>query len=131
MGDRGNIVVRSDGSQVFLYTHWQGHEIPELARKALAMNRRWTDGQYLARIIFDVMTDGRHGEETGFGISSVIGDNGHPLLIVDCDKQEVFLEGDGVAYHAPGPEAKPLSFADFVSLPEADFGTFDPTRKAA
>jgi hypothetical protein len=129
MGNRGNIVVRGSGSQVFLYTHWQGYEVPGLARIALAKRQRWDDPQYLARIIFDTMTHGRHGEETGFGITSVICDNGYPLLIVDCDKQQVFLEGDGEAYHAPGAEAKSLSFEQFAVLPEADFGTFDPARK--
>jgi hypothetical protein len=130
MGDRGNIVVRGHGSEVFLYTHWHGYDVPELARRALAKRWRWNDPQYLTRIVFDTMTEGQSGEETGFGITSVLCDNGHPLFIVDCDKQQVFLEGDGEAHHAPGPEAKPLTFEKFAALAEADFGTFDPAMKS-
>jgi hypothetical protein len=127
MGDRGNIVVRGAGSQVFLYTHWEGYQIPEFARMAIATRRRWDDPQYLARIVFDTMAWGRQGDETGFGISSNLHDNGHPLLIVDCDKQQVFLESDERSEcRKVGPEAKPLSFEEFASLSAADFGTFDP-----
>lgn len=130
MGDRGNIVIRGGGSQVFLYTHWEGSEIAETARAALAFRTRWDDPQYLARIVFDVLKHGHDGT-TGFGITSNLHDNGHPLLIIDCDKQQVFLESDDRSdFRKVGPDARPLSFEDFVTLEEVDFGTFDPSRRA-
>ena len=52
MGDRANVVIDDNGSQVYLYTHWRGTELPEIVRKALTKNQRWDDPQYLSRIVF-------------------------------------------------------------------------------
>jgi hypothetical protein len=104
MGDRANIYVhRGDEPGVYLYTHWNGYEYLQVAQRALAKGWRWTDEQYLTRIIFDVMTDGDHGGETGFGISAVMGDNGHEVLKIDVASQRVTL---GVSS---------WSFAEFVA----------------
>lgn len=92
MGDRGNIVVIDGKSKVYLYTHWSRYRLQD--DLADALNRgpdRWDDGQYLARIIFDSMTDGHQGEIGGFGISSVIAD-GDETFIVDVDNQRVISE---------------------------------------
>jgi hypothetical protein len=88
MGDRGNIVV--DG--VYLYSHWTGSNLPKVLQDALAKRWRWTDGSYLCRIVFDCMTEKAHGDETGFGISTHIGDNSHPILHVSTDSQTVTLK---------------------------------------
>ena len=94
MGDRANIVIKEDtsGGEVWLYTHWRGSEYEEILRRALAKRWRWSDPSYLARIIFAEMTRGSEQDETGFGISTVMGDNSHPILVVDCKKQEVRWE---------------------------------------
>lgn len=84
MGDRGNIVIHG----VWLYTHWGGSEIKQDLQKALQRHLRWGDPTYLARIIFDQMKGNDFGE-MGFGISTQACDNEYPILIVDCDKQEV------------------------------------------
>lgn len=127
MGDRGNIIVRGGGSQVYLYTHRRGIEIVEMARQALARRQRWDDVQYLTRIVFCTMVEGSFSDETGFGITSNLHDNGHPLLVINCDEQQVFLEADHRSLHyAPGKDAHPMSFENFVALSSADFGTLDP-----
>lgn len=90
MGDRGNIKV----GNVFLYTHWEGSELKKILRTAFKKKWRWDDEPYLTRIIFDVMTDGMHGEETGFGISTGICDNDNPILEVDVKKQKVIEWAD-------------------------------------
>lgn len=89
MGDRGNIAVLQSQGQVWFYTHWNGSEIKEVVQKALARKQRWTDESYLARIVFDELCPSR-GEDIGFGISTCIGDNSHPIVVVDCLKQRVF-----------------------------------------
>jgi len=76
---------------VWFYTHWCGTEIKETVAKALGKRLRWTDPSYLARIMFDVLTDGQTGSETGFGISSQIGDNEYPIVVVDCPNQKVWV----------------------------------------
>lgn len=62
MGNRGNIKIleqyREDGIDhdnipaVCLYTHWGGFKLPLTLQTALKKEWRWTDGAYLARIIF-------------------------------------------------------------------------------
>lgn len=95
MGDRGNIVVKQqDGGEVYLYTHWGGTGLANDLQIALAKRWRWNDPAYLTRIIFDVMTTGDHGEETGYGISTSPPDNEHPYLLVDTGEQKVAFTHD-------------------------------------
>lgn len=89
MGDRANVKVIDGKSAVFLYSHWGGSELPATLQTALKRRKRWDDGQYLARIIFDAMVGEHQGGETGFGISSVVGDGDGRILEVDVDLQEV------------------------------------------
>jgi hypothetical protein len=130
MGDRANIVVKQgkDLPPVILYTHWEGYELPETLRFALAKRWRWNDHAYLTRIIFDVMTAGSQGEETGFGISTGLPDNEHPLLIVDPTDQTVAVGGPTASVAidvevATHPDwAKPIAtytFEEYVALDKA------------
>ena len=99
MGDRANVVVPdpyNKGQATYLYTHWQGHELPDTLGAALDRGRgRWTDYAYLTRIIFNQMTAGQEMQETGFGISTCIGDNSYPLLVVDTEAQVVRVVPEG------------------------------------
>lgn len=93
MGDRGNIVVeQSDGSRIFLYAHWDGSELPGILQRALKKRWRWSDEAYLTRIIFSEMIKDSVMAETGYGISTYLIDNQHPLLVVNCDKDRVSRE---------------------------------------
>lgn len=97
MGDRGNIVIQeAPGKRVYLYTHWSGSDIAKTAKRALARKQRWNDPAYLARIVFCEMIGhddvGALQGETGFGISTGLCDNEHPILVVDVEHQSVFYE---------------------------------------
>lgn len=123
MGDRGNIVIRqgeTNRDDVWFYTHWAGSEIKKVVQKALGKNKRWDDSSYLARIIFDTLTDGAHGEEGGFGISTRIGDNSHDILVVDCPNQSVFSIAESALDDGQIPNGfkadKLRSFKDFASI---------------
>ncbi len=111
MGDRANILVKesTEDSGVYLYTHGEGSILPEKLHKALAKKVRWNDCQYLTRIIFDVMTENNHGEETGYGISAFLGDGSDRVLVVDCDNQTVSYKG-----------FKIWSFQEFSELSKED-----------
>ena len=94
MGDRANCIVHQnsfdeDTRPVWLYTHYCGHELLTMVQKAIQRKQRWNDSAYLTRIIFDTMSAGQQGEETGFGISTSQCDNQHDYIIVDPGKQEV------------------------------------------
>lgn len=108
MGDRGNIVVRSSQSNrddVWFYTHWTGSTIEDVVKRGLARGKeRWGDSSYLARIIFDELTDGQQGELTGFGISSSMGDNEYPIVVVDDDKRRVFAVEENELFESRIPD---------------------------
>lgn len=71
MGDRRNVVVRfSDENSVALYTHWTGSALPNILAEALKRGiSRWTDAEYLTRIIFCEMVQGNVRGDTGYGIA--------------------------------------------------------------
>ena len=111
MGDRANVVIKSGGEQVCLYTHWNGSELPETVKKALirGISRR-DDFQYLTRIIFCEMVSGSIMETTGFGITQTIGDGGNRVLTVNCD--------DGTISNN---SCAPMSFSDYCKIETADW----------
>ena len=121
MGDRGNIKIYENDPEcaVWFYAHWSGTELFGVLKAALARRQRWDDHQYLARIIFDEMTKGQQGEETGFGISTHIGDNdmGRPILAVGVDAQEVSLKTEN------GRVLETFTFSEFIKLEK------DPRKK--
>jgi hypothetical protein len=134
MGDRCNIVVRDkkmdpsmpleevlkEGSVVF-YGHWSGEAMPFHLRSALGKHWRWGDAPYLARIIFDEFTQNSHREETGFGISTGLCDNEHPVMVVDVPDQKVHM------YSLEGPATCSWSFSEYVAIPDAKLElAYDP-----
>ena len=94
MGDRANAIIKDVDGEVFLYTHWNGSELPYLVQTALQRKQRWDDPAYLARIVFCTMVKGSEADETGYGISTVICDNEHPLTVIDTAQQEVRIESE-------------------------------------
>lgn len=112
MGDRRNVIVkdRSGGVGVALYTHWGGTELPAVLRKALARKQRWTDGAYLARIIFSEMIRGDLDGETGYGISA--GDD----LCEGDDERDIVVDVRSGAVKIGAEKAVP--FAEFINQKE-------------
>ena len=92
MGDRGNIHVVDTG--VYLYTHWDGSDLPIVVKKALARKARWDDPCYLTRILFEELTADDKGGETGFGIDSKMGDNEHPVVEVRVNQKTISFYRD-------------------------------------
>lgn len=119
MGDRGNIAIHYRNDQeVFFYAHWHGHALPTIVRDALARRERWTDADYLARIVFCTMVKGNEEDSQGFGIGTgAAGDGEHPIIVLDVERQIVFTRPvDG------GANAKPIgswTFGDFAALDDA------------
>jgi hypothetical protein len=68
MGDRGQVNIEDEG--VWLYTHWDATNLPLAVHDAIIKKWRWSDPEYLARIIFEEMIKGDEGGETGYGIGS-------------------------------------------------------------
>lgn len=90
MGARAQVKIEDTG--VFLYTHWGSKEIEDTVRKALQRRQRWTDPEYLARIVFSQMTRGYEESNTGFGICNSRHWDIAVLITLNCAKQTVTVE---------------------------------------
>lgn len=123
MGDRANVYAKETEEQgVYFYTHWSGSALPSTLQKALDRGRgRWGDAQYLNRRIFDTITEGEQGEETGYGISAQLGDNEYPILVIEHDKKKVFLASEGS--ERAGPYQKSWTFEEYLELDFSDSGS--------
>jgi hypothetical protein len=117
MGDRGDVTIddkHSDG-QVVLYTHWHASKLPGVVAEALSLEERWNDGEYLARIIFDRISElaGGVGETTGAGIGPEIHTDAWRVLTVDIEAQTVTFEADH-GYTDDSHAGESYSFEEFV-----------------
>jgi hypothetical protein len=91
MGCRGQVRIKdSYGNSVFLYTHWGACELKEDVALALARRKRWTDSEYLTRIIFDQMKGNDLGH-LSFGIGTTEHGDIEELIYVDIEKQEIVV----------------------------------------
>jgi hypothetical protein len=118
MGDRANVKIRNQNGSVFLYTHWDGSELPDKLQRALKRHQRWDDSAYLTRIIFCEMVRDDIDGETGFGISTNRTMDDRPILIVDCSSQRVAV-GDRADI-----EIRSVSFEEFCEMSDAELDRF-------
>lgn len=107
MGDRANIYIVDrrkvadddyETQGIYLYTHWNGYDWPEMLRQALATEhatRRRTDEPYLVRILVDQLFRSIRDEETGGGISTYLTDNSYPVTVLDVATGEVGFAAAG------------------------------------
>lgn len=85
MGNRGQILLADTG--VTLYTHWQAHALDDVLADALDRGRdRWSDPEYLARIIFQEMV-GDDESNTGFGIGTEVHGDVRKVLVVEASER--------------------------------------------
>ena len=100
MGDRANVEIKDGDSSVFLYTHWNGTELPETVRAALKRGKsRWDDPQYLARIVFcEMIKNASLTSETGFGISARVHDGEDRVITLDTKNQTVTWKGKSTPF---------------------------------
>lgn len=123
MGDRANILFhdaprdRHPQDGVYLYTHWHGTELSRLLAQGLhAARNRWDDPAYCTRIVIDTIltiTD-QHDTETGWGISTSIQDNEHPILVVNYAEQRVYSVAETSMLRTA---IKGMTFEDFTNQP--------------
>ncbi len=111
MGDRANIVLRQQDQHIYLYTHWDGEELPETLRQGLIRGQsRWDDETYLGRVLFDEMVKDDKDGVTGFGIGVYPSDNEHPYLVVDATGGTVSVHSD---MPGTGLATRSFSFAEY------------------
>lgn len=101
MGDRATAEIKTKEGNLYFYTHWHGHELPEIARKAVAeAEPRKGDDAYALRIVIDQLILGSYArdKETGAGITlkCVTEDeynNNSPSVIIDLSELTVEVRG--------------------------------------
>lgn len=102
MGDRSNIVVENSfglgigsveakAKRVWLYSHWSGQSGILSALTGLRSGRAQHDASYLARIIFSRMVKDSIDSETGYGISTTLGDNEHPIIVISVASDDTYV----------------------------------------
>lgn len=119
-------MLQSDKSQIWLYSHWGGSELPERLKRGIAAGKgRWNDESYLTKIIFGhAVPEENWKEETGYGISGRIQDNGHPISVVDVPRQKVFTMDEGLLIEGKVPDGftpdpkRVWSFEEYAALAE-------------
>lgn len=97
MGDRANIYLVDDNPEhgIYLYTHWNGYEWPEMLRQALDKGRgRWGDQPYLSRILCRELF-ATYDQDTGGGISTFITDNQYLITVVDLTESTISWADEG------------------------------------
>jgi hypothetical protein len=126
MGDRGNIIIKDNASDVtktiedaemfphplYCYTHWTGSNLPGIVKNALKRAQkagRLSNPAYLARILFCEMVGDDNEGETGYGLSTSEGDGGTEVH-VDPANSKVRIGEDGPW----------LTFKVFIEQPDAD-----------
>lgn len=117
MGDRANVYIH-EGKRpgVYLYTHWDGTELPRTMKYALQTDRaqnRLTDTAYLTRILFEELINDSLGEETGYGISADVQDGGD--RIVDIDTYNCIITLKGYPYDWDNVPDDPYAFENEYS----------------
>ena len=94
MATRGQVIIQDgDNAEVVLYQHYDGDTLLDAVTRAIKREERWTDGSYLARIIFCEMMLTYKPEEifgtTGFGIQTNRQGDTDFDIIVNIDDQIV------------------------------------------
>lgn len=125
MGDRGLLLIHFPepfGSDLGLYTHWEGSDLPNLVREIVQSNnfkRRIGDHTYACRILVDQVTKSGRDDEAGFGLFPLpqganpedFSDNSHPIVHVNIATGDVSV-GE---YDPRGSDADPESAFEALS----------------
>lgn len=117
MGDRANVYIHEGNSPgVYLYTHWDGTELPQIVQSSLLTRRaisRSTDIAYLTRIIFEDMIKDNLGGETGYGVSAEVQDGDDRIVDINVDfRNGVTATLIGYPYTWTNIPEDPFSFED-------------------
>lgn len=94
MGDKANIAMKQkDGNFIYLYSHYDGFQMPKILQNALIRGvGRWDDEPYLSRIIFCELVKDSFLDTTGYGITTYMTDNEHPVIFVDAVTKKVYFK---------------------------------------
>jgi hypothetical protein len=99
MGDRRMAEIKTSDGSLYVYTHWNGHELPYLAQAAVETAKpRLGDEPYWTRIVVDQLCKDGRDQETGFGLlltprAEDSYNNDKPSVIIDARTGKVTVKG--------------------------------------
>ena len=100
MGDRRMAEIKTTDGSLYVYTHWGGSDLPDIARHAISFAKlRWDDEPYAVRIIVDQLTKDGRDKETGFGLMLAPNvedsyNNDEPSVIIDLVARHLTIIDD-------------------------------------
>jgi hypothetical protein len=120
MGTRGQICVRGNHGDVYLYRHFDAKNLLNDVYVGLSYGQRWDDSEYLARMIFEQMISGNTDKVYGFGISVTKHSDIDLLLIVDCNTHNVIIEKKPLEIRIPFDEYIKTQVSDMIVFPSQE-----------
>lgn len=126
MGDRANVRFITDKGKdpIYLYSHWGGSGIPYRVLGALnKASERWNDPIYGCRIMVSQIIAEDWKSDTGWGLSTWIGDNDRDILEVDFTSKTIRLFlFDFKTRKVVTPPLREWTFAEYVELDDLSWG---------
>lgn len=128
MGDRGQVEIINEGEPtLYLYTHWGASSLEHTVADALARGEnRWSDPEYLNRIIFSEMIKDDVDSEVGYGIGFFQHGDVWKLVVINHVDKTVgikvvnYSKVDLVNYTPGGEywewELEPTTYESFIQL---------------
>ncbi len=101
MGDRAMAEIKTQGGSLYVYSHWDGFDLPERSKEAIRVAKpRWDDYPYGTRIIVDQLTKEGRDKETGLGLMLAPDaedqyNNDEPSVIIDLLKRTFTTKRNG------------------------------------
>ena len=96
MGDRGQVeIIGTYGSEhsIYMYTHWGATHLENVVADAMVRGKgRWSDDEYLNRIIFSEMIKDDVMSDTGYGIGLALHGDTWKLVVVNHTDQTVGIK---------------------------------------
>jgi len=122
MGNRAQVHVYGwEGKvDVYLYTHWQAHDLPVTVRDAMmrADEAGRDDADYIARIIFSEMIKDDIDGCLGYGIDNIQHEDVWRVITVDADEGTVEFEGYPARTYSFDEFVDPEFAPDIESIPD-------------
>jgi hypothetical protein len=117
MGDRRMAEIKTEDGSFYVYSHWSGYSMPELAADAIKFAQpRWTDVTYAPRIIVDQLTKQGRDDVLSWGLmlkphaeDEYNGDT--PSIVIDLVRQELTV----VSPTDNGATLRVTTFADIAA----------------
>ena len=100
------IISKEDKYKIYLYQHYDGYDLINTVKKAISLNLRWNDPEYLTRIIFSHMIANDVYGEYGYGIGLYEHGDITYLVVVDIDKQIIMHQEVNRTYNADYTNSK-------------------------